>query len=99
MSRHVTSYHVTSRHIAAWWAAAACVTACPPSFRRVGDNNSTSIAFAPFAILCGHRFRPSRRCHSALAALHGLVERYRKAGKQLRMKDVPERNQCLQSRA
>ena len=37
--------------------------------------------------------------HSALAALQGLVERYRKAGKQLRMKNLSERNQRLLSRA
>lgn len=37
--------------------------------------------------------------HSALAALQGLAERYRKAGKQLRMKNLSERNRQLLSRA
>jgi sulfate permease, SulP family len=37
--------------------------------------------------------------HSALAALQGLTERYRKAGKQLKMKNLSERNQRLLNRA
>ncbi|MBB5464550.1 MFS superfamily sulfate permease-like transporter [Paraburkholderia sp. CI2] len=37
--------------------------------------------------------------HSALAALQGLAERYRKAGKQLRMKNLSERNRQLLSGA
>ncbi|MCC8393036.1 SulP family inorganic anion transporter [Paraburkholderia sp. MMS20-SJTR3] len=37
--------------------------------------------------------------HSALAALQGLAERYRKAGKQLRMKNLSERSRQLLSRA
>ncbi|WP_144140564.1 SulP family inorganic anion transporter [Paraburkholderia sp. BCC1884] len=37
--------------------------------------------------------------HSALAALQGLIERYRKAGKQLRMKNLSERNRHLLLRA
>ncbi|MFM0686193.1 SulP family inorganic anion transporter [Paraburkholderia strydomiana] len=37
--------------------------------------------------------------HSALAALQGLYERYRKAGKQLRVKNLSEHNRRLLSRA
>ncbi|MGF6662241.1 SulP family sulfate permease [Paraburkholderia atlantica] len=37
--------------------------------------------------------------HSALAALQGLAERYRKAGKELRMQNLSERNRQLLSRA
>jgi SulP family sulfate permease len=37
--------------------------------------------------------------HSALAALQGLYERYRKAGKQPRMKNLSARNRHLLSRA
>ena len=53
------------------------------------DNRGIVAAYGP----------PGQFLHSALAALQGLVERYRKAGKQLRMKNLSERNQRLLSRA
>jgi SulP family sulfate permease len=60
----------------------------PPPIHRARDPASVTVD-------CSHLLLAD---HSALAALQGLVERFRKAGKQLRMKNRSERNRQLLSR-